>query len=109
MSTETFTEIGQYRPSIDVSPGFRLDYYFDWADWCDAISDSIATKTVTAEGVTVESSDIVDGVTEDGDTVVASRVRVWLKDKETEPAIVTCNIVTAAGRRDSRKFYLTDR
>jgi hypothetical protein len=109
MTTETFTEVGQYRPSIDVSPGFELDYYFDWADWCDHVSDSISTKTVVGQGVTVNSSEIVAGVTEDGDAVANSRVKVWLTDKLTEPAIVTCTIVTVGGRTDSRKFYLLDR
>lgn len=109
MSEDTFTEVGQYRPSIRVSPGFRLDYYFDWANWCQAISDSIFSKTIEQDGVTVESSQIVDGETEDGDTVPAARVQVWLTEKTAEPASVTCHIVTAGGRRDSRTIYLLDR
>lgn len=109
MTTETFTEVTQYRPSIDVSPDFKLDYYFDWADWCDFVSDSISTKTVVGEGVTVVSSEIVAGETEGGVSVANSRVKAWLTDKTTEPAIVTCTIVTVGGREDSRKFYLMDR
>lgn len=84
-------------PTIQAVAGSRLDYPFDFAGWLDALDDEIVSHEIDAgEGVTVESSQSVDGI-----------VIVWAS---VEPVAVspllTCRIVTAAGREDARSMKL---
>ncbi len=99
MSTETFSEIGVYRPSISKDPDATLDYGFDWTDWL-AGGESIATWTVTVNGVTKEAEDRVGPV-----------VTVWVSGGTPGPssiATITCAITTDASpaRTDNRTIYL---
>jgi hypothetical protein len=96
MTTETYSEIGQNRPSIPKDPEAVLDYTFDWTDWLAGISDTISTKTIVGTGVTIDSS-----------VQVGALVSVWVSGGTAgEVATVECKIVTTGGRTDERKIYL---
>lgn len=96
MTTETFSLIGQHRPSILKDPEAVLDYTFDWTDWLEGISDTISSRTVTGTGVTVDSS-----------AQVGPLVAVWCSGGTPGTvARIECKIVTAGGRTDERTIYL---
>ena len=96
MITDTYSELGIYQPSIAIDPDAILDYTFDWTAWLDAVSDSIASKTITVENVEVHSSSLSNPL-----------VVVWLKNAAPDTrASCTCSIVTAAGRHEDRTIYL---
>jgi len=94
--TETYSFVTQQRPSLPKDPQSVLDYTFDWTDWLAGVSDTILSRTITVDGVTVGSSILA------GDTVT-----VWLAGGTVGAvASCTCEIVTAAGRTDQRTIYL---
>ena len=88
---------------IDKDPQAVLDYKFDWnaADrdgnkWL-ATGETISTRTVTVAG----------GITKDSDSITDSgkSVTVWLSGGTAGSAyLITCQIVTSAGRTDERSF-----
>ena len=102
MATSTFTK----------DPSEVLDYVFDWApltngrtgaisDWLTS-GETIVSRTITAEtGITVDSSSITDSNTS---------VTVWLSGGTAgENYIVTCTIVTSAGRTAERSIKVLAR
>lgn len=96
MITETFSFVGQYRPSIPMDPSAILDYTFDWTDWLTGIGDTIATRTITATNVQVPTS-----------SVNGMLVTVWAHSGVPgSVASITCRITTAGGRQDERTIYL---
>ncbi len=96
MTTDTYIEIGQYVPSIKKDPEAVLDYTFDWTDWLAGISDTIASRTVTGTGVTIDSS-----------VLATPLVTAWVSGGTVGAiATVECKIVTAGGRTDERTIYL---
>ncbi len=97
MTTETYTEIGNPRPSIAKDPDARLDYSFDWTDWLDD-GESISTYAIT-----------VDGVAKDSDSRNGAVVTAWVSGGTAdEVASVTCQITTNSvpARTDQRTVYL---
>lgn len=100
MTTETFSEIGNPRPSIVKDPSAVLDYVFDWTDWLAEVGDAIASYSVT-----------VDGVTKDSDSRVGARVTVWVSGGVAtagEVASITCSVTTTSSpaRTEQRTIYL---
>lgn len=102
----TYKRTGLYAPSIEADPDSMLDYTFNWSDWLNAVSDSIATREIVVDGVTLSSSSIIDGATEGGVNVSNSRVIVWLRNPVAPRASCTCRITSVAGRVDDRTIYL---
>lgn len=94
--TATYSELGANRPSIAKDPAAVLDYSFDWSAWLSGVSDAISSFSITASGVTVDSS-----------ARVGALVTVWcsggIVDSTTS---VTCRIVTTGGRTEDRTIYL---
>lgn len=76
-------------------PDAVLDYEFDWSQWL-ADGETIASKTVTVTGVTLDSS------SSDATSVVA-----WVSGGSDSYATVACRITTTAGRTDERTIRLT--
>ena len=96
MTTETYSTIDGYYPALYMDPNAVLDFTFDWTDWHAAISDTLSSKTVAANGVTVDSS-----------SATTLKVTVWLSAPLAGViASVTCHIVTAGARTDDRTIYL---
>lgn len=97
--TDTYSEIGVYRPSIPKDPDAALEYTFDWTDWLAEVSDTIDSYTLT-----------VSGVTKTSDARVGARVTVWVSGGTVNalaaPASIACRIVTAGGRTEDRTIYL---
>lgn len=94
--TDTYSEIGIYRPSIPKDPDAVLEYTFDWTDWLALVSDSIATYTVTVTGATKES-----------DVRVGALVTAWVSGGVVgSVASVLCRIETVGGRTEDRTIYL---
>ena len=76
-------------------PDAVLDYEFDWSQWL-AVGETIASKTVTVTGVTLDSSP------NDDTSVVA-----WVSGGTVgTSATVACEITTSAGRTDERSIKL---
>ncbi len=77
-------------------PDAVLDYAWDWTAWL-AEGETISAATVTATGVTVDSS------SEDGGVVTA-----WISGGTAGVgATATCRVVTSQGRTDDRSLSLT--
>lgn len=81
-----------------LDPNARLDYAFDWTPWLED-GETIDEATVTPE----------DGVTIDGDPdITDGLVTVWLHEGQLGKApLVTCHVVTSAGREDDRSLRVT--
>lgn len=93
--TDTYSEIGIYRPSIIKDPGATLDYTFDWTDWLALVADTIASYSVT-----------VDGVTKTSDARVGALVTVWVSGGTLGGVgSATCHVTTTGGRTDDRTIY----
>ena len=76
-------------------PDAVLDFEFDWSSWL-AVGETIASKTVTVTGVTLDSSP------NDDSSVVA-----WVSGGTAgTTATVACLITTSAGRTDERTINL---
>lgn len=72
-------------------PDAVVDYAFDWADWM-ATGDTIASYTLT-----------VDGVTLDSDSSTDTAVVAWLSGGTAGSlASIACKVTTGAGRTDER-------
>lgn len=76
-------------------PDAVLDYEWDWSAWLGA--DTIADHTVVAAaGLTVDSS-----------TATSTAVTAWLSGGSVGASyLVTCHVVTAAGREDDRSLQI---
>lgn len=71
------------------APGAVLDYAFDFSGFLGA-GETITAKTVTAAGVTVDSS-----------AIAGSLVQVWLSAGTLgRPGVVSCSITTNQGRTE---------
>lgn len=91
---ETFTVVAG-KPTINKDPQAVLDYVVDFAQWLDALPDTLASHSVTVSGVTLDDSDIV------GKTVV-----MWISGGTVGTAAsATVRITTAGGRTDERTVY----
>lgn len=81
----------------DKYPADVLDYIYNWAPWLAKVADTIASHTITANGVTVNSS-----------THASTTVTAFLSGgAKGETAEATCQIVTAGGRTVQRTLYIT--
>lgn len=91
---------GKYE--IDHDPNDVLDYYVNFANELNPLGDSIADATVTVDGITKNSHNVLPGNT---------KVCVWLTggDRNVKPkATCTIHIVTAntPPREYDQTFYL---
>lgn len=82
---------------ITKDPDAVLDYGWDWAAWL-ASGDTIASYTLT---VTSGGTVTIDSDSDDGTSVVA-----FISGGTTGRSVVTCHIVTTAGREDDRSIIL---
>lgn len=79
-------------------PDAVLDYVVDFTSWL-ADGDTITSATVTADGVTVDSTD-----------TTTTTVTAWVSGGTLgETATLTCQITTADGRTDERTIRLSIR
>jgi len=79
----------------DKDPSAVLDYVFDWTEWLG--SDTIDTYDLI----------VPDGLTKDSDSKSGNKVTVWISGGEANKVyVVTCRIVTAAGRTDEKSAKL---
>jgi len=90
-------------------PDAVLDYAVLWQDWL-AADETILTHTITsAEGLTVDSSNVNTTELTEYDVVqkIGSVVTIWLSGG-TAGIIYTvaCLITTSAGRTDERSFVI---
>ena len=78
-------------------PDSTLDFGFDWEDWLDDVTDTIAASTWTVPA----------GLTKDSDTFDDTTTTIWLSGG-TAGTWYTCvnHITTAAGREDDRSLYI---
>lgn len=101
------------RGLVDKDPNAVLDYTWNWADWLDPVSDTIASVSFVATGVTVDSSSIVDADTSDTPpvTVTDGGVRAFISGGTAGGAkpTVVCRITTAGGRIDDRTIVFNMR
>ncbi len=96
MATETWRWTGQYQPWMYKDPADVLDYPFDWTDYLAEVSDTIASRTVTVNRATLDSS-VLSG----------ALVTPWLSGGTAgDTASFACKIVTAGGRTAERTAYL---
>lgn len=95
MTTETFSEIGIYAPSIDKGPTDELDYTEDWTDYLALYSDSITSYSVTVSGVTLYAQ-----------ARVGALITIWVRGGTLGTvANAAITIVTAGGRTVTRTMY----
>ena len=83
-----------------IDPDALLDFQFDWSDWLsadteEAISSAVITIDPTGELESTEPA------------IVAGMVTYWLSGGiATERYIISCKIVTTAGREDERSITI---
>lgn len=97
MSTETFSEVGNPKPSIPKDPSAVLDYSFDWTAWL-AADEAIVSYAVT-----------VDGVTKNSDARAGAVVTAWISGGTAGTVgSVTCAVTTNStpARTEQRTVYL---
>ena len=83
------------RKTFVKDPNAVLDYEFDWSEWL-ALGETISSVTVTATGVTLDSSP--------NDT---SSVTAWVSGGTAgTTATVACRITTTMSRVDERTITL---
>lgn len=101
MTTGFVTDEKTGKKTIDKDPAAILDYVEDWADWLDALPDTLAAPaTVTVSGD--DAALVVNSC-----TIVGKQVHVWLSGGTLGVKYaVTVRINTAGGRRDERTFYV---
>lgn len=101
MTTGFVTDTKTGKKTIDKDPDAILDYVEDWADWLDALPDTLAAPA----SATVSGDDaalIVQSC-----TIVGKQVHVWLTGGTVGVKYgVTIRINTAGLRRDDRTFYV---
>ena len=95
---ETFDLSNPDKPTIKKDPQATLDYSERWTDWLAAVSDNIASATVTCPdaALTIAAPVLVGGVVSamiGGGTLDATHAVVF-------------TIVTTGGRTDQRTIYL---
>jgi len=96
VTTETFSQIGIKRPNIPKDADAVLDYIFDWTEWLDYVTDTIASYAIEVDGV------VLDSHSQNGKLIT-----VWVSGGTAgETASVTCQITTASSRIDERTIYL---
>ena len=100
MTTGFVTDAKTGKSTIDKDPDAVLDYIEDWAEWLDALPDSLTTATAAVAG---DDAALVAS----GCTVVGKQVHVWLSGGTVGVKYgVTIRISTAGGRTDDRTFYV---
>ena len=73
-----------------------LDWVFDWSQWL-AVSETIATRTVT----------VATGLVKDSDSATATAVTVWLSGGTVGTTYtVACRISTTSARTDERTITI---
>lgn len=91
-------------------PDAVLDFHFVWAEWLEAVDDTLADHEVTADsGLTVDSSAInSEEITIDDETYAANTVvTAWLSGGQANNLYtVTCHMVTSEGREDDRSMVI---
>jgi hypothetical protein len=93
--TTSFISNSDGWPVIDKDPGSVLDYTVDWTDWLADVSDTISTSSVTASGITKDSSNNT-----------TAKVTAWLSGGTAgQMPSATYRIVTTGGRTDERTIY----
>lgn len=87
MTTSTYYLDTRGRQTIAKDSGALLDYLFDWTDFLALISDSIASVTASAVGVTLVGSP----------TFTGAIVTVWAQGGTVgQAASITCTITTSS-------------
>jgi hypothetical protein len=99
MTIETFDLSQATRPTIAKDPAATLDYSFDWTPWLTDAADSIASYSVMATGpggATISTHSNTGGV-----------VTAWVAGGVPgRTSVLTCHIITGAGRIDERSIWL---
>jgi hypothetical protein len=93
-----------------ADPEDDLDYVFNFADFLNPISDSIASYVITETGCTTHDDAIVNAETSDDVpvTVTNGGVRVFIKDGMAGvKATITCEITTASSPPRVKQQTLT--
>lgn len=101
MATETFDLSNPAKPTITKDPDAKLDYTFNWTDWCNLVGDVIDTFTIIPDATVTMVTSSLD-VTKKKVTVVLQGGTV----KKTHR--VVCRIVTLGPpvRGDDRSIFL---
>jgi hypothetical protein len=80
-------------PQFTMGSDAVLDYTYDWSEWLEA-GDMIASHTITASGITCDSSSVI---------AAGTKVLAWFS-AVTAGATAICHIVTVAGREEDQTF-----
>jgi len=81
---------------FDKSPGGKLDYQFDWAEWLG--TDKLLSATFNVD----------QGLGVEGQSHTATAATVWLSNGQPYATYqVRCSVVTEGGRTDKRTAALT--
>lgn len=93
---DTFDLTNPKRPLIPKDPNAKLDYTFDWTAWLDAVTDTISSAEIIADGVTAGAPVVVG----------SKKVVVSISGgTEGETHSATCRITTAGNRIDDRTIF----
>ena len=100
MATETYVISASGKATIKKDPDDELDYTWDWTDWLDLVTDTIASHQILPAdpSVTVTSSNL------DGTSKMVTALLAGGTAGQTHQ--VTCRIVTVGGRTVDRSIYL---
>jgi len=94
---ETY-ELKGGKPTIVKDPNATLDYTFNWSDWLDQVSDTIASVVWVVGSPLVKTSE----------SFSALAATVWVSGGVVGTTIpITCRITTLGGRIDDRTIQLT--
>ena len=99
---ETYTIKSNGKAIIPKDPNAVLDYPFDWTDYLEDVTDTIASVTWILDPTLLK----VD------ESFTATQAVVWVSggiapDPPTANELrVTCRITTAEGRTDDRSIFL---
>lgn len=101
--TDTYDLANPLKPTILVDPNAVLDYPYDWTEWLDALTDTIASAQLLPIG-TVLLDTAGHGpngfVILPGNKIVVAWIKGFVKGSG-----MTCRITTAGGRVDDRSIY----
>ena len=85
------------KATILKDPNAVLDYTFDWTEWLDDLTDTIASRVVTPG----------TGLTLDSDAIAGKKVIAWVSGGTAGTTYtLACRITTAGGRTDERTIYI---
>lgn len=84
-----------FGPFALKDPDATLDYQVDWTEWLNG--DVIVSATF----------DIGQGLTKVSETSTDTAATVWVSGgSDGDSVMVTCHVITQAGRQDDRSFRL---